>query len=60
MENKNLLKNKQLTDTEVEIFCQSVDKLLIKIRDRCDVKENRKKKEEDVMTLDEELLTATK
>ena len=44
MENKNLLKNKQLTDTEVEIFCQSVGELLIKIRDRCDVKENKRKK----------------
>jgi hypothetical protein len=45
MENKSLLKNKQLTDTEVEIYCQSVDELLIKIKERCDVKENKKKKE---------------
>ncbi len=44
MGNNNLLKNKQLTDTEVEIYCQSVDELLIKIRDRCNVKENKIKK----------------
>ncbi len=60
MENKNLLKNKHMTDTEIEIYCQSVDELLIKIKDRCDVKGNKKKKEEDVMTLEEEQLTAVK
>ncbi len=44
MENKNLLKNRQMTETEIEKYCQSVDELLIKIKDRCGVKEIKRKK----------------
>jgi hypothetical protein len=44
MKNRKRFKNKQMTDTEIEIFCQSVDEVLTKIKDRCGAKEKKKQK----------------
>jgi hypothetical protein len=44
MKNQKRFKNKQMTDTEIEIYCQGVDEVLTKIKDRCDAKEKKKKK----------------
>ena len=44
MKNQKRFKNKQMTDTEIEIYCQGVDEVLTKIKNRCDAKEKKKKK----------------
>jgi len=44
MKNKKRFKNKQMTDTEIEIYCQGVDEVLAKIKDRCDAKKEKEKK----------------
>jgi hypothetical protein len=44
MKNQKRFKNKQMTDTEIEIFCQSVDEILTKIKDRFSDREKKKEK----------------
>ena len=57
MKNQKRFKNKQMTDTEIEIYCQGVDEILTRIKDRCGNKERKKRKDEDVMPSEEELMT---
>ncbi len=40
-------KNKHLTDTEIELFCQSAKEVLTKIHDRHDPEKIKEKKEEE-------------
>ena len=54
---KTLFKNKHMMDIKIELFCQSIKEILTKIKDRCGTKEKKKRKDEDVMTLEEELMT---
>ena len=47
MKNQKRFKNKQMSDAEIEIYCQGVDEVLTKIKDRCGAKEKRKEITED-------------
>ncbi len=47
MRKPNRSKNKHLTETEIELFCQSAKEVLTKIHDRHDSKKIKEKKEEE-------------
>ncbi len=53
-------KNKLLLETEIELFCQSVEEILAKIKDRCVARESKQSKKENQLTEEEELLTFQK
>jgi hypothetical protein len=40
---ETLFKNKHMMDIKIELFCQSVKEILIKIKDRCGSKEKKKR-----------------
>jgi hypothetical protein len=58
MKNQKRFKDRLITDTEIETYCQGVDEILTKINNRCSPKKKKKRKDEDAMTLDEELMSA--
>ena len=57
MKKRKRAKNKQLTDTEIDQFCQSVEDVLTKIKDRTPPKKSKKPKKEDLSTFDKDILT---
>ncbi len=44
-------KNKLLVETEIELFCQSVEEILTRIRDRCGAKKRKRSKKENQLSV---------
>lgn len=48
-------KNKQFTDADIDQFCQSVEEILVKIKDKSSSKKAKKVKVKDLMISEEEI-----
>lgn len=48
-------KNKQFTDADIDKFCQSVEEILVKIKDKSSAKKGKKVKVKDLLISEEEL-----
>jgi len=57
MNKQKSAKNKNLTDTEIELYCKAVEGVLTQIRERCSHKENNKtrkrkhRREQELLTV---------
>ncbi|MDO8281205.1 MAG: hypothetical protein Q7U10_01055 [Thermodesulfovibrionia bacterium] len=45
-------KNKQFTDADIDQFCQSVEEILVKIKDKSSTKKGKKVKVKDLLITD--------
>ena len=63
MKKQKRLKNKHLTDTEIELFCRGVEEVLTKITDRCSHKgskeTDKRGHKNNKQTDEEELITCS-